>query len=1554
MALANQSLNDRVVLMLTSGMFDATPGQSILSDFSAMLANGTSWSSVANQLANTTQFKSLYADTLSNDAFATQWLGTMIPGYSASNTADKSVHDSIVSQLNQGVSRGDVILNSLVELSKIPTTDPTWGATAQQWINRSEASSHYSIDLAQSTSSFTTMQQAIAGIDATAATLSAVESRMDQVTSSGTFVLAGKVGDGYLSGATVFIDTNGDGLLSPGEPSTTTDASGNFTLNNAVYGNLVVTGGTDIGTKLPFTGTLNAPSGASVVNPLTTLQAGLVAQGYSTAVAQAKLATALNIDTSQVNLSTYDPFASALNTAATTSNLATAVSTQATIEKLQNLITTGASALVGAAGGTSNLSQAQATAAVLQSIVNAIDSSSTGTVNLNDQTFIQNVLTGSVATANNASLTAAAAKVDSIAPNFSTIVSDSASNIDTLVSKGGDAITTLTQIAQVSAFTQGTAATTIESVANTGSLSSVVNTLTGTAADQSITKTTVGAIDPSNADAVAAAGSVNAAAAAASGGGGGGSSVLSSVTGTESSLWNGTTVVSTIGLGTNVTITGNASIAGLSAIDAAIGTGTLTYTAISDTAAHLVPGGTASLYITDGITVTVSTPATVAQAGAIRTADPTGTLSLSLSDSIANLTGHTTEAGATSYTVLDTAANILGGIAGSVVTGASAVDLSANATGLSVADAASLAALTGFSANGHSLSLSDSIANLTGHTTEAGATSYTVLDTATNILGGISGSVVTGASAVDLSANATDLSFADAASLAGITGFSLNGHTYSIADTAATIAANASSPVVTGASAVNLSADALGLSVAQATALAAIAGFSVNGHALTLSDSIANLTGHTTEAGATSYTVLDTATNILDPGASTLDSGATTINVTGSVTGANLDTLAGEAYATKVNLSSASISGVLTVSQATFAHDQSGTYATITDSLAAITGGSSTVVNAATTVNVTGSVTGANLDTLAGETYATKVNLSGSSISGALTVSEAAYANTHSGTYATITDSLAAITGGSSTVVNAATTVNVTGSVTGANLDTLAGETYATKVNLSSASISGTLTVVEATYAHAHSGTYASITDSLANLTSADSAVISAATSYTLTDASGSLGTITSAQAVLVGNATDATNYTYITSISTGTLTLNNCAGDTLNISGGNITFGNANGNNILNISGTSTMSLGTHTSGDTLNITGGTSAAIIISGETASDSIAISGGTSNTLTLAAANATPISVSGGTTTLSEAGAGTLTNAISVSGGSLTLGNYEYGFAATGATLTLSGNGTVDLGVTGGNIHASADTVTVSGGTPTLSDLGGSDVLAISGGTLTATLGANWTATASTSNAGTATISTAGHNISLASATGTNGWTLTATGTGTTTMTGSAQNDTLNGNSAGGITIDGHGGTDTIALGTHTMADTIYVSGTTNAIETVTGFGSSTGTVADILNVTATGNVLAGVTLIDETSLAFNKAALGAASGYVFHDADGGTALTATTAAALFSTTKGGGHWAITAGAGTQTELLIETGATTTSDTVWKISETSGGVFTAVKVVGVTVVATHDVVYSTLA
>src|SRR5450631_203257 len=50
-------------------------------------------------------------------------------------------------------------------------------------------------------------------------------------TPASTTAVSGKVADGYLIGATVFLDRNGNYQMDAGEPSTTTDANGAYTLN---------------------------------------------------------------------------------------------------------------------------------------------------------------------------------------------------------------------------------------------------------------------------------------------------------------------------------------------------------------------------------------------------------------------------------------------------------------------------------------------------------------------------------------------------------------------------------------------------------------------------------------------------------------------------------------------------------------------------------------------------------------------------------------------------------------------------------------------------------------------------------------------------------------------------------------------------------------------------------------------------------------------------------------------------------------------------------------------------------------------------------------------------------------------------------------------------------------------------------------------------------------------------------------------------------------------------------------------------------------------------
>jgi VCBS repeat-containing protein len=108
----------------------------------------------------------------------------------------------------------------------------------------------------------------------------------------------GLVADGYVAGATVYIDANNNGVLDGDEPSTITDANGDFTLISPYVGPIRAFGGTNIDTGLPNTVQFSATEGSTVINPLTTLVQSLVESGQATdaSAAQAAVKTAFGID----------------------------------------------------------------------------------------------------------------------------------------------------------------------------------------------------------------------------------------------------------------------------------------------------------------------------------------------------------------------------------------------------------------------------------------------------------------------------------------------------------------------------------------------------------------------------------------------------------------------------------------------------------------------------------------------------------------------------------------------------------------------------------------------------------------------------------------------------------------------------------------------------------------------------------------------------------------------------------------------------------------------------------------------------------------------------------------------------------------------------------------------------------------------------------------------------------------------------------------------------------------------------------------------------------
>ncbi|GGK47284.1 DUF4214 domain-containing protein [Salinarimonas ramus] len=76
--------------------------------------------------------------------------------------------------------------------------------------------------------------------------------------------------DGYVAGATIFGDVDGDLTLNAGEPVALTDGSGRFSIA-AGGSRLVSLGGVDAATGNPVAGAMWAAPGSSVISPLTTL-----------------------------------------------------------------------------------------------------------------------------------------------------------------------------------------------------------------------------------------------------------------------------------------------------------------------------------------------------------------------------------------------------------------------------------------------------------------------------------------------------------------------------------------------------------------------------------------------------------------------------------------------------------------------------------------------------------------------------------------------------------------------------------------------------------------------------------------------------------------------------------------------------------------------------------------------------------------------------------------------------------------------------------------------------------------------------------------------------------------------------------------------------------------------------------------------------------------------------------------------------------------------------------------------------------------------------------
>ena len=146
---------------------------------------------------------------------------------------------------------------------------------------------------------------------------------------------SGVVADGYIRGAQIYLDANGNGVADPDELLTgvVTDALGNFVLSAADNPNgyaIIATGGINIDTGLPNNTALKAPAGSSVINPITTLIQTVVENNVGTSLADAKASVNKALGVSDdLDLTTFDPISS-LNSGDTNATQALGVQKAAT------------------------------------------------------------------------------------------------------------------------------------------------------------------------------------------------------------------------------------------------------------------------------------------------------------------------------------------------------------------------------------------------------------------------------------------------------------------------------------------------------------------------------------------------------------------------------------------------------------------------------------------------------------------------------------------------------------------------------------------------------------------------------------------------------------------------------------------------------------------------------------------------------------------------------------------------------------------------------------------------------------------------------------------------------------------------------------------------------------------------------------------------------------------------------------------------------------------------------------------------------------------------
>ena len=163
MSISIEQRNDLITLLV--GMFDAAPSAELLTGFTARLVAGTTLPQLANDLATTDEFASLYSASLSRGMFASNFVNNILDGNTNSATTQEAI-DFVRSSLYAGASRGEAVNAAVSALMAIDVANTQWGAAVQGLMNKVDVANYFATTKVDAISEFASLRAIVAGVNA--------------------------------------------------------------------------------------------------------------------------------------------------------------------------------------------------------------------------------------------------------------------------------------------------------------------------------------------------------------------------------------------------------------------------------------------------------------------------------------------------------------------------------------------------------------------------------------------------------------------------------------------------------------------------------------------------------------------------------------------------------------------------------------------------------------------------------------------------------------------------------------------------------------------------------------------------------------------------------------------------------------------------------------------------------------------------------------------------------------------------------------------------------------------------------------------------------------------------------------------------------------------------------------------------------------------------------------------------------------------------------------------------------------------------------------------